>query len=234
MRKRYKVNKPTKERMMGTKLKRSTIWAIVILVGGYILAQAVADVGATKFIILGPVVLPAGSWMFAFTFTLRDLIHKRLGKEWARAVIFAAAGFNVIQAIYLQSMARLPYPDFFANGEAWSAIFLLVPSITIASITAEVVSELIDTEIYHLTIKRFTGIWQFMRVVISNGVSLPIDSFIFAMLAFVVLPPLFGAESIPFRAAWGLVVGQITWKVIITLISMPGIYFVKEKPLEGI
>lgn len=213
-------------------MKSNTVWMIVFLVGAYILAQAVADIGATKMVDLGGIVLPAGSLMFALTFTLRDLVHKRLGKAWAVACIVAAAAFNIVQALYLAWMGRIPAPPFFAQAEAWAIIFALVPSITIASITAECISELIDTQVYHLWTNYKPDAPQWTRVIISNAISLPIDSFIFGTLAFAILPRIFGGDILSFRAAMSLVVGQIIWKAVVTVVSMPTIYLVKEKPLE--
>lgn len=212
-------------------MNKRQVWTIVLLVGGYIICQAIADVGATKFVQLGNVVIPAGTFVFAVTFTLRDLLHKRLGKEWARAAIVCAGLFNVLQAGYLALMARLPYPPFFALGEEWAAVFAVVPAITIASITAEVLSELVDTEVYHLWRSKFPRLPQWSAVLTSNVVSLPLDSFIFGTLAFVLLPPLFGGEALPFVVAMGLVGGQIAWKAAVTVVSMPAIYLVKEKSL---
>lgn len=215
-------------------MSRKAIWTIVLLIGGYIVCQAIADIGATKFVQLGNVTIPAGTFIFTITFTLRDMVHKRLGKEWARAAIIGAGLFNVLMAGYLALMAKLPAPVFFGLNEAWGSIFALVPSIVIASITAEVVSELIDTEIYHLMKVRVTKAPQWSRVLVSNVVSLPIDSFIFGALAFTVLPLVFGGESLPLTVAMSLVVGQIIWKAIVTVISLPGIYLVKEKPVLSI
>ena len=215
-------------------MSKKAIWTVVLLVGGYVICQAIADIGATKIVQIGSVTIPAGTFIFTITFTLRDMIHKRLGKEWARACIVAAGIFNVLMAGYLALMAKLPAPVFFGLSESWSAIFALVPSITVASITAEIVSELIDTEVYHLWKTKMASWPQWSRVLVSNAVSLPIDSFIFGSLAFTVLPLVFGGESLPLTVALGLIGGQIIWKAIVTVVSLPGIYLVKEKPIvEG-
>lgn len=207
-------------------MNKRAIWTIVTLVGGYVLCQAIADIGATKLVEIAGITMPAGTFIFALTFTLRDLLHKRLGKEWARAAIAMAGVFNVIQAVYLAGMARLPWPIFYAQGEAWGAVFAIVPAVTIGSIVAELISELVDTEVYHAVRDRIP---QWLAVVLSNGISLPLDSLIFGSLAFTVLPSLFGADSLPFSAAMSLVTGQIVWKGIVTLVSMPSIYLVKHK-----
>ena len=52
--------------------------------------------------------------------------------------------------------------------------------IVIASIMAEVISEMVDTEMYSLWIRRITRKVQWSRVLASNAVSIPVDSLIFA------------------------------------------------------
>lgn len=215
---------------------RKSINTIVALIGAYVAAQAIADVAATKMVTMAGITLPAGSIMFAFTFTIRDLIHKRLGRDWAIAAIFTAAGINVVQAIYLYAMAAMPAPDFYPFAEAWSAIFAIVPAITIGSIVAEVVSEWVDTLVYHswwtrLVLQRNWPQWT--AVLGSNAVSLPLDSLIFGTLAFVWLPSVFGGEPLPFTAAMTIVGGQIVWKAAVTLVSMPAIYLVPRRLVQA-
>lgn len=213
-------------------MDKRTIWVITVLVGGYIFAQAIADIAATKLVQIGPFAVPAGTIIFTVTFTLRDMIHKRLGMEWARACIWMAAIFNLAMAFYLRAMAALPAPDYYPFTEAWSSIFSFVPAIVLASIAAELVSELIDTEVYQWWRNTRRDAPQWTRVLVSNAVSLPIDSILFASLAFLILPPLFGTNALPLAALPPIIAGQILLKAIITFVSMPLIYLVKEKPLQ--
>jgi len=215
-------------------MNKKTIWAITALVGGYIFCQMLADVAATKIIQLGAITIPAGTFVFTITFTLRDMLHKRLGKEWAKAAIFMAGALNIVMALYLRWMASFAAPEYFALATEWGEIFAIVPSIVFASITAEVVSELIDTEVYHAIRNRFVGKMQFARVLISNAVSLPVDSLIFGFGAFALLPMIFGGNTLPSSVIWSIVWGQIIWKGVVTLISLPGIYLVKEKELVAV
>ncbi len=203
------------------KMGRRTIWAIVVLVAGYVMLQMVADVGAAKIAQIGAITLPAGTFVYAVTFTWRDLIHKKLGREWARAAIIAAAGCNVAMVLYFQFAIALQPAGFWPLQEAFAATLGVVWRIAVASIAAEVVSELLDTEVYHALRRRFTGRWQFMRVLGSNAVSLPLDSLIFAFLAFYGTMPLAALVAV----AWG----QIVFKGLVTLLSLPGIYLVKER-----
>lgn len=213
-------------------MSRRYVWAVVVLVGAYVVCQIIADVAATKFVEVAGVVMPAGTFVFALTFTLRDMLHKRLGKEWARAAIVAAAGLNLFLSLYLWLMSRLPSPVWFGLGEQWNAIFAIVPSIVLGSIGAELVSELVDTEVYHAWKIRMSHWPQWSRVLVSNLISIPVDSFVFSILAFYLLPPLFGAQPMAFGEALARVAsGQVLYKAAVTLVSLPGIYMVRDEPL---
>lgn len=200
---------------------RKLIWTIVVLVAGYIALQLTADVAAAKIVEVWGLTLPAGSFIFALTFTWRDMLHKRLGKEWARAAIVAAAVCNLGMVGYFLLAIEMPAPVFWGNQAAYSSVLGVVWRIALASIAAEVVSELLDTEVYHLLIDRIPERHQYLRVLGSNAVSLPVDSLVFATLAF--------GGTMPLSGLVDLVWGQIVFKALITFVSLPTIYTVKER-----
>ena len=45
-------------------MSKRNIWIIILLVGGYVVCQAIADIGATKLVQIGNVVIPAGTFIF--------------------------------------------------------------------------------------------------------------------------------------------------------------------------
>jgi len=220
---------------MTSRLYGKQVWTVVALIGAYVLCQAIADVGATKIVQIGSVTMPGGTFIFALTFTLRDMVHKRLGKDWARAAIVVAGSLNILQAVYLSVVGGLDCPPFYDACGAWGSIFALVPAIAIGSIGAEIISEWIDTDVYHWWrhSHQTRNLPQWTAVIASNVVSLPLDSLIFGSLAFVLLPPLLGGHAMPFLAAMGVVGGQIMWKAIVTVVSLPLIYLIKEEAITG-
>ena len=116
--------------------RRNLLWMVVALTGSYIFAQALADVAATKIVSVGGFFIPGGTFIFAFTFTLRDMIHKQLGKEWARACIVIAAGLNLFLAGYLAFVAALePAPFWKPPNPDPAAIFISSPPVESASRT---------------------------------------------------------------------------------------------------
>lgn len=98
---------------------------------------------------------------------------------------------------------------------------------------AAVQAMLADTEVYHFWKTRFPNAPQWSRVLASNFVSLPVDSIVFTALAFVLLPPVFGAESMPLaQAITRIASGQILYKAVVTVLSLPLIYTIEDKPID--
>src|SRR5690606_33450509 len=156
----------------------------VIVVGAYVGAQVIADVTSLKLGTVAGRAVDMGTFVYPITFTLRDVAHKVLGRRAARTLVLTAAAVNVVMALYLQWAAAAPSDASYALGEEFSAVLAPLWRITLASIAAEVVSGLVDTEVYHWFVSRVTTRHQWARVAVSNAVSVPIDNVIFAVGAF--------------------------------------------------
>ena len=130
----------------------------------YTLAVAVSNLLIPIFIDLGPFgMLSAGTLTFGLTFTLRDIAPQTsaragLGRSPIFLMIAVAAVVNVIVAALIGTPGR----------------FL------IASFGAILLSEGVDTEIYH----RLRARSWLIRVFSSNAVSVPLDSIAFTIIAF--------------------------------------------------
>lgn len=138
--------------------------SLILLTVAYVAVVAVSNLLVDKFIDLGAFgLLSAGTITFGITFTIRDLAHQAsvragLGRRPIFLMIGVAAVVNVLVAMATNTPAR----------------FL------VASFLAILVSEGIDTEIYH---RLRTRSWL-VRVLSSNAVSVPLDSSIFTIVAF--------------------------------------------------
>jgi len=196
----------------------TTIW----IVAGYLLCQIIADVTAVKVVSLWGLTFPAATFIYALTFTMRDLAHKQMGKSATKTLIWAAACVNVLMALYFVFTIWLEPAPFWTGQEAYAATLGLVPRIVGASIIAELIAELVDTEIYQLVWSRHPQAPQFLRVLGSNLVASPLDSLIFVFIAF--------AGTMPIAALWSLVLGQTLFKLMLTVVSMPAIYLIPENP----
>ena len=184
-----------------------------------------SDITSLKIGLVAGYAVDMGTFIYPITFTLRDLVHKTLGKRNAQALIVMAAVINLFMAAYLAWAASVPSDPAWGLGAEFSAILGPLWRIVIASIMAELVSELIDTEAYHWFVTRITKKYQWARVLFSNTISVPIDNVIFAVGAFGPLPFLQDHFlTLPWAIVWQIFVFNLVVKYGMTLISLPLIY----------
>jgi len=187
----------------------------------YVAAQMLADVASLRIVMFAGMSMDAGTLVYPLTFTLRDMVHKVAGVKATRVLILAAAGINVVMAglFWLVSVMK---PDMSVGLQAeFGRVLAPVWRITLASIVAEVVAEMIDTEAYQFWVEKVTKRYQWLRVLISNAFSIPIDSLIFVWIAF--------GGVLPKEVIWSIFLANVVVKGATTLISLPGIYLVKER-----
>ncbi len=197
----------------------------VAAVGAYVGAQVIADVTSLKIGDVAGRAVDLGTFVYPITFTLRDVVHKALGKRAARTLVVTAAAVNLFMAAYLQWAARVPSDVSYPLGPEFEAVLAPLWRITIASVVAEVISELVDTEVYSWFVGRVTTRYQWARVAVSNAVSVPLDNVIFAIGAFGALPGLRDhALTLPWDVVWDIFLVNLTVKALVSGASLPLIY----------
>ncbi len=130
-------------------------WLRAIL---YVAATLGANYTATWFIpfpIFGQVAV--GTFIFGVTFTQRDRLHAA-GRRWVYGTIAVAAAANILMSALLDVPGR----------------------VILASFLAIILAETADTEIYQKLL-RFPWL---VRVAGSNAVSIPLDTVLFTLVAF--------------------------------------------------
>jgi uncharacterized integral membrane protein (TIGR00697 family) len=204
---------------------------VTLVIGLYVACELIANVTAVKPIVLGGavgaglapltawlpgeggrLVVPAGVFVYALTFTLLDLINERLGKRGARQVIGTAFCANLLLAGYAQLTVWWPAPAFFDGQAAVARVLGAAPRVVAASLAAYVVAALVDAELFAWWRARVGG-YRWLRVLASNAVSTAVDSAVFVTLAFLGTLPV-----LP------LIVGQYAVKMGVTILSVPLIY----------
>jgi hypothetical protein len=202
----------------------------IVIIAAYIAAQIVSDIASLKIGVVFGLAVDMGTFIYPITFTLRDVVHKTLGKRNTQVLIICAAAINLLMSLYLMWSASVASDPAWGLGEEFSAILGPLWRIVIASILAEVVSEFVDTEVYHWFVTKITRKYQWLRVLLSNSVSVPIDNVIFAVGAFGALP---GLQNHFLTLPW-VVVGEIFLfnllvKYAVTLVSLPLIYIAPDQ-----
>ncbi|MCL5435759.1 MAG: queuosine precursor transporter [Patescibacteria group bacterium] len=189
----------------------------------YVAFQLIANVLSTKITIL-PVLhlaIDAGTIIYPFTFTLRDFVHKTWGKNNSRQVVVLAALLNLLMFALSWLVGRLPADASWPYQEAYEQILLPVGRIVAASVIAQVISELIDTEVFSAVYKKFSDVFG---VVVSNFAGLVVDSLLFSTIAF------WGV--LPATAVGQIIISNILLKLVITFVSAPIIKLVPRTARE--
>lgn len=192
----------------------------VAVVAAYIAAQMLSDIASLKIGVVLGLAVDMGTFIYPVTFTLRDVAHKLLGKRNVQFLIVSAGAINLVMALYLMWAASVPSDPSWGLGAEFSAILAPVWRIVVASITAELASELLDTEVYHWFVTRVTRRHQWLRVLTSNAASVPVDNLIFAVLAF--------GWALPWSVVWQIFLVNLIVKFGVTLLSLPLIYVAPE------
>lgn len=193
----------------------------VLVTAAYIAAQMLSDIASLKIGVVWRHAIDMGTFIYPVTFTLRDLVHRALGRSAARALIVAAGLINLLMAAYLRWAAAVPSDPTWGLGREFAAILSPVWRIVLASIAAEVISELADTEVYHWFVTRVTRRHAWARVVASNSVAVPLDNLVFCLGAF--------AGSLPWPTVAQIFLFNLYVKFGVTLTSLPLIYLVGER-----
>jgi len=198
-------------------MKNIKINLVLISASLYSSFQVIANVLSVKIVFLPLLNLPmdGGTLIYPLTFTLRDFVHKSCGKKNARMVVVVSAlvTFLMVFLFWLVGIMR-PDPSWLLD-ESYKKILMPVARISFASIIAQAISELIDTEIFSYVYKKLNDI---VGSFISNLGGLLADSIIFCLIAF--------AGVLPIYTVIGIIISNILIKIVISGISVPLIKFI--------
>ncbi len=95
--------------------------AALLTVAAYVAAQILADIGSLKIALFAGFSIDGGTFVYPLTFTLRDLVHKQLGRRAARTLIIATAVINLLMAGYFAFLSQLSPDPSWALQQAFSA-----------------------------------------------------------------------------------------------------------------
>jgi uncharacterized integral membrane protein (TIGR00697 family) len=196
-------------------------YIFVILAGIFITNAVVAELIGGKLIQIGPFVMSIGILPWPIVFLTTDLINEYFGQKGVRKLSFITAGLITYAFIILSLALIIPAAKGISpvNDEQFTAVFGQSMWIIVGSITAFLISQLIDVTVFHY-VKEKTGnkkIW--LRATGSTVISQLIDSFIVLGIAFW-LPGKINFETFLSSALTGY-----TFKLSIAILLTPLIYF---------
>jgi uncharacterized integral membrane protein (TIGR00697 family) len=210
--------------------KKDTVY--VILAGIFITNAVVAELIGGKLIHVGSAVMSIGILPWPIVFVTTDLINEYFGEKGVRKLSLITASLIAYTFIILFFAMKIPAVngDGLVSDMQFNGVFGQSMLIIVGSITAFMVSQLIDVTLFHF-VKKKTGnkmIW--LRSTGSTVISQLFDSFIVAGIAFW-LPGKMTTEVFIVSALTGYFV-----KLIIAVLMTPMIYLghsLIEKYIHG-
>lgn len=193
----------------------------ILIIGVYIACQMISNISSVKIANVLSLAVDGGTFIYPLAFTIRDMAHKTIGKKNTQKLIIVSAIINTFTPIYFYIVSQIPADSNWEFNEAFQITLSPVMRIVIASIIASTLSELVDTEVYHFFITKITKRFQWLRVLISNAFSIPIDNFLFVLIAF------WGVLTI--EDLIEIFTFNFFVKYAVTIISVPLIYLAKDK-----
>jgi len=192
----------------------------IILAGIFITNAVVAELIGGKLIQIGPFVMSMGIIPWPIVFITTDLINEYFGRDGVKKLSFITAGLIAYSFIILLLAINIPAAQGIStvNDNQFSAVFGQSMWIIVGSITAFLISQLIDVRIFWF-FKKITGdkkIW--LRTTGSTVISQLFDSFIVLGIAFW-LPGKIDAKTFLTSALTGY-----TFKLATAIVLTPLIY----------
>lgn len=201
--------------------KNNLSFLTILIICSYIACQMISNISSVKIANVLSLAVDGGTFLYPLAFTIRDMSHKTIGKKNTQKLIIVSAIINIFTPIYFYIISQIPADKSWEFDEAFKMTLSPVIRISIASIIASTLSEFVDTEIYHFFTTKITKKYQWLRVLISNAFSIPVDNFLFVTIAFF--------KVLPINALIGIFIFNFFVKYAVTIISVPMIYLVKEK-----
>ena len=191
----------------------------------YIVCQALSNILSTKIALIPflNLAVDGGTILYPFSFTLRDFVHKTLGKTGARKIVFLGATVSLVVSLMFYLVGKLPADPSWPFQEAYEKVLMPVFRITLASLVAQLLSELLDTEVFSIL---YGKLGQIASVLISNLFSVTFDSIVFCFFAF------YG--NLPTLTIWQIILANVIIKIIISFIISPIIKFLPETQTQKI
>jgi hypothetical protein len=195
-----------------------------------VLATILANIQVTKLVLLFGLEATLGNILYGTIFLATDVLNELFGKKEARKAVFIGFFVMIITVILMTVALQFnPHPEDFAQG-ALETIFGFMPRILLASLTAFIISQLIDVYVFDkikqkLPDNKFLWIRNNLSTIFSQAV----DTVIFVPIAFI------GVVST--EVLFGIMLSTYLIKVLVAALDTPFIYLIKKvtpiKELNG-
>jgi len=200
------------------------------------IAIIIANIQVMKTIKIFGLVTALGNIIYGTTFLVTDILNENYGKKEARKAVWI--GFFMLIAVTILMQICLAFVPDASDilSPALQQIFSLLPRITIASLTAYIISQLHDVWAFDFWKRLFKGKYLWLRNNFSTITSQLIDNIIFTWIAFIGLFGLFGWQQVfSWEIIFQIFIVSYVMKFIVAAADTPFVYLsrvIKKKYLK--
>jgi len=195
------------------------------------MAIILANIQVAKMINFFGLLTAMGNIIYGSTFLATDILTEKYGKEHAKKGVFVGFFVLIATTLIMQiTLAFTPAPEDKLDP-ALQQIFGFMPDVTIASLTAYLLSQLHDVWAFHMWKEKTRGRFLWLRNNASTLISQLIDNATFTLLFFVVFNPQILAD-IGWSGVWEIFITSYIMKFIVAILDTPFIYLAVRMKVE--
>lgn len=199
-------------------------------------AIIIANIQVMKTVSIFFWVTALGNIIYGTTFLVTDILSENYGHKEAKKAVWLGFFMMISVTIIMQICLRFVPDASDSLSPALEQIFSLLPRITIASLTAYIISQLHDVWAFEFWKKLFKGKHLWIRNNFSTITSQLIDNTIFTWIAFVGFFGVFGwGQVFDWNIITQIFIVSYIMKIIVSLADTPFIYWsqsIKKKYLK--
>ncbi len=207
----------------------------IALAALFITALVTAQLVAVKLLVvplpgdvpfLGTAILvPAGVLAYAFTFVASDCYTELYGRREATLMVNIGFVMNFVMLGLVWLAILAPGADEGVDPDTFAAVLGVSTNIVIGSLGAYLISQNWDVFAFDWIRRGTDGRYLWLRNIGSTVSSQLIDTVMFILLAFSVVPLVTGIEeALPAIVLLQLIVGQYVIKLLIAVLETPLVY----------
>ena len=191
-------------------------WRFLACTALFVTCLLTANVIASKLVILGGLVVPAGIVIFPVSYIIGDVLTEVWGYAVARRVIWLGFACNAVMVAAIWLGGELPPAPFWSSQDAYREIFGQTPRIVLGSFLAYLAGEFANSYVLARLKIVTAGRWLWIRTIGSTIVGEGLDTLVFIAIAF--------AGTVPATAMLGIIGAQWILKVAYEAAATPLTY----------
>lgn len=198
--------------------------ALTALFAGSVVSANVlaAKIAMFNVPILGSAAAPAGFLGLGAAFLFSDTLSELYGPEAAHRAVNGTIAAVIASLGLIHASVAMPAAPFYEFAQEYETILLSGTSISLASVATMAVSQNLDVTIFHKL--KEAGLPKWARNIGSTVTSQLVDTTLFIVLAFAVLPRFMDGTLTPLAALPSLIVSQYVLKVGVAALDTPLFY----------